>query len=138
MSSPLAAPLQGPVSMSVPFSPRSAGEVRRALVSWLQHHGSSESTVEDARLIATELVANAVRHASPLNNGTILVRWRRVGDVVRLSVCDGGGANDPAVALVGPESERGRGLAIVEALSVRWYVERSRRLHVVHVHLPLA
>lgn len=123
--------------MSVPFSPRSAGEVRRALASWLEHHGCSAVGIEDARLIVTELVSNAVRHAAPLNNGTILVRWRRDGEVVRLSVCDGGGDHDPAIALVGPDSEHGRGLAIVDALSARWWVERTQQMHVVHVALPL-
>jgi len=123
--------------MSVPFSPQSAGDVRRALVSWLAHHGSSEAVIQDARLVVTELVANAIRHASPLNNGTVLIRWKRDGAGVALSVSDGGGMRDPAVAIVGPESERGRGLAIVDALSVRWWVERTRRVHVVHVYLPL-
>lgn len=137
MNSPLAAPLQGPVALSVPFSPRSAGEVRRSLVSWLAHQGASESASEDARLVVTELVANAVRHAAPLNNGTILVRWRREDGMLLISVCDGGSDHDPALAVVGPDSERGRGLAIVDALSVRWWVERTRRVHVIHVKLPL-
>ncbi len=138
MTSSLAAPLQGPVSLSVPFSPASAGEARRALVSWLTYQEADDSVVEDARLIVTELVANAVRHAAPLNNGTILIRWRRDEDCLLLSVSDGGGAHDPALAAVGPESEHGRGLSIVDALSIRWWVERTRRVHVVHVYLPLS
>lgn len=111
--------------------------MRRALASWLAHQGASDATIEDARLVVTELVANAVRHAAPLNNGTILVRWRRDADLVKFSVCDGGGDHDPALAVVGPESEQGRGLAIVDSLSVRWWVERTRGMHVVHVSLPL-
>lgn len=123
--------------MSLPFSPQSAGEVRRALSSWLVHHGSSEAVIEDARLVATELVANAIRHATPLKNGTVLVRWRRDGAGLVLSVSDGGGDRDPAMSVVGPDAERGRGLAIVDALSPRWWAERTRRVHVVHVYLPL-
>lgn len=123
--------------MSVPFSPKSAGQVRRALVSWLRHHQARDATIEDARVVVTELVANAVRHASALNNGMILVRWHRVPDAVRISVCDGGGSQDPVLAEVGAESEYGRGLALVDALSVRWWVERTREVHVVHVSLPL-
>jgi len=133
----LAAPLQGPVSMSLPFSPQSAGAVRRALVSWLTHHGSSDAVIDDARLVVTELVANAIQHASPLRNGTVLVRWRRDGAGIVLSVSDGGGQRGPEITAAGPESERGRGLAIVDALSPLWWAERTRRVHVIHAYLPL-
>ncbi len=133
----LTAPLQGPVALSLPFSPRSAGEVRQALASWLTHHGCSDAVIEDARLVATELVANAIRHASPLRNGTVLVRWRRDGTGLVLSVSDGGGRRRPAVTAVGLDAERGRGLAIVDALSLRWWAESTRQVHAVHVHLPL-
>ncbi len=137
MITTLAAPLQGPVSMSLPFSLQSAGEVRRALESWLTHHGSSEAVIEDARLVVTELVANAIQHASPLRNGTVLVRWRREGAGIVLSVSDGGGQQGPALAPAEPDGERGRGLAIVDALSPRWWTGHTRRVRVVHAYLPL-
>ncbi|MET3961795.1 serine/threonine-protein kinase RsbW [Marmoricola sp. OAE513] len=137
MSCSLAAPLQGPVSLSLPFTSQSAGEVRRALVSWLRHHGSPESVIDDARLVATELVANAIRHADPLRNATLLVRWRQEGGDLVLTVADGGGATAPTLRVVTNESESGRGLAIVEALAVRWHVERSNQVHAVHVHLRM-
>jgi serine/threonine-protein kinase RsbW len=133
----LAAPLQGPVSLNLPFSSESAGEVRRALASWLVHNGSAESLIHDARLVATELVGNAVLHATPLANGTVLVRWRREGGDLVLSVCDGGGTSVPTAEKPPPDSEHGRGLAIVDALSLRWWVERTQRIHAVHVLLPL-
>jgi serine/threonine-protein kinase RsbW len=138
LSCSLAAPLQGPVSLNLPFTSQSAGEVRRALVSWLRHHGSPESVIDDARLVATELVANAVRHADPLRNATMLVRWRQEGSELLLTVADGGGETVPALRLVSEESESGRGLAIVEALALRWRVERTNKVHAVHVHLPMA
>jgi serine/threonine-protein kinase RsbW len=137
LSASLAAPLQGPVSLNLPFSPESAGAVRRALVSWLAHQGSTQAVIHDARLVATELVANSLRHASPLGNQTLLVRWHRDGDDLVLSVSDGGGSTEPQVVTADYDAERGRGLAIVEALSLRWWAERSRRIHIVHVLIPL-
>lgn len=125
------------MSLNVPFSPESAGTVRRALVSWLAHQGSEPAVIADARLVVTELVANSIRHASPLNNETLLVRWDRVGDDLALTVCDGGGAASPTLVTVDYDSERGRGMAIVDALSLRWWSERSRRIHMVHVLIPL-
>lgn len=133
----MTAPLQGPVSMSIPFTPESAGRVRDALESWLDHRGSARHVVEDARLVATELVGNAVRHASPLNNGTMLVRWHQEDAKLALSVADGGGPTRPEQVEAAPEDPGGRGLAIVDALSSKWWVEHTSHLHTVHVRLAL-
>jgi serine/threonine-protein kinase RsbW len=133
----MAAPLYGPVSMNIPFTPESASRVRAALESWLGHRGSAPHVVEDARLVATELVGNAVRHASPLGNGTMLVRWEAEDSTLVLSVCDGGGATEPTQVDAAPDDVHGRGLAIVDALSSKWWVERTSHLHTVHVRLAL-
>lgn len=133
----MAVPLDGPVSMSIPFAPESAGRVREALESWLDHRGSAEQVVDAARLVATELVGNAVRHASPLGNGTVLVRWQEEDSALVLSVCDGGGPSQPAQVEAAPDAVGGRGLVIVDALSSTWWVEHTSRLHTVHVRLAL-
>lgn len=137
----MASPLHGPVTMSMPFSAESAGRVREALGSWLDHRGSAEDVVADARLVATELVGNAVRHARPLGNGTVLVRWHEEdlekGSVLELSVCDGGGGVGPEQVDAAPTDVGGRGLAIVDALSSTWWVEHSHRLHTVHARVAL-
>jgi serine/threonine-protein kinase RsbW len=137
LSTPLAAPLQGPVALNLPFSVQSAGAVRRALSSWLVLQTASDAVIHDARLVATELVSNAVRHAAPLSNGTMLVRWHREDDALVISVCDGGGSGDPVLVVADAEAEGGRGLAIVQALSLRWWVQRTHKVHTVHVRLPL-
>ena len=98
----MSAPLKGPVSMSIPFAPESASHVRKALESWLDHRGSNPERVEEARLVATELVGNAVRHAKPLSNGTVLVRWREEDSALALSVCDGGGPTEPEAVEAAP------------------------------------
>jgi anti-sigma regulatory factor (Ser/Thr protein kinase) len=133
----MAVPLDGPVSMSIPFAPESAGRVREALESWLDHRGSAAKVVQDARLVATELVGNAVRHASPLGNGTVLVRWEEEDSALVLSVCDGGGRSRPAQVEAAPDAVGGRGLVIVDALSSTWWVEHTSQLHTVHVRLSL-
>lgn len=125
------------MSLSLPFSPESAGDARAALESWLRHHAFSDEVVQDSQLIVSELVANAIRHAAPLENGRVLVRWRRDGEGVLLSVSDGGGGDVPTVVSAQPDAERGRGLAIIDALSPRWWVERSRRIQVTNVYLPV-
>jgi len=137
LSTPLAAPLQGPVALNLPFTSQSAGVVRRSLAVWLMHQRANEVSTQDALLVVTELISNAIRHAEPLANDTMLVRWRREEDDLVLSVCDGGGSSDPVLVVADPDAERGRGLAIVDALSQRWWVQRSHKVHTVHVRLPL-
>src|SRR5690242_1369479 len=133
----MTAPLEGPVTMSMPFAPESASRVRAALGTWLGHRGSAPEVVDEARLVATELVGNAVRHASPLGNGTVLVRWQEDGNDLVLSVCDGGGPSRPERVEAQPYDVRGRGLTIVDALSTAWWVEHHTQLHTVHVRIPL-
>jgi len=133
----MAAPLHGPVTLSMPFSAESAARVREAVGSWLHHRGSPERIVDDVRLVATELVGNAVRHARPLGNGTVLVRWHEEGSILELSVCDGGGETTPEQVDAAPTDVNGRGLAIVDALSSTWWVEHSSQLHTVHAQVAL-
>jgi anti-sigma regulatory factor (Ser/Thr protein kinase) len=130
-------PLHGPVSMSIPFAAESAGRVREALESWLAHRGSAPRVVEDARLVATELVGNAVRHASPLANGTVLVRWEEEDSTLVLSVLDGGGDTEPTRVEAAPYDVGGRGLRIVDSLSATWWVEHASHLCTVHVRMAL-
>ena len=103
-----------PASVQLPEDPASAAKardfVRRTLVRW-----SHEEAVEDAELLATELVTNAVVHAkSPVE-----VRLRRLSDRVRVEVADTGGG---ALHLREAEDEdiSGRGLLLVEGLSRAW------------------
>jgi serine/threonine-protein kinase RsbW len=132
------AELGGPVSMTIPFSAESARRVRQALESWLDRRGSAGHVVDDARLVATELVGNAVRHASPLEDGTVLVRWEVKDSTLLLSVRDGGGSSEPELLHASLYDDQGRGLAIVDAISSGWWVESSQRQRTVNVRLPLA
>lgn len=124
--------------MNLPFAAASAGEARRALESWLVHQGYDDGLVDDARLVVTELVGNAIKHAVPLPNGTLLVRWRLDARRLVLTVCDGGGITVPTRLRSGPDAVGGRGLAIVEALASSWWVERTRQVSAVHVAIDLS
>jgi serine/threonine-protein kinase RsbW len=45
---------------------------------------------DDLTLAVSELVTNAVRHAPPLDDGTIILTFEASDDVVRVAVIDGG------------------------------------------------
>ncbi len=105
----------------VPHTPLSAATVRHDLVDDLAHRDLPPSVVDDAALVMSELVGNAVRHGAPLSGGGgVRVAWE-VGDrEVHLEVHDGGCGPTGQVSHVPTSYEGGRGLAIVEMLAERW------------------
>lgn len=125
------------VNMRVPFDPASAALVRDELRAWLTQQGTDEDTVEDARLIASELVGNALRHATPLETGVVLVGWRAEDGRLAFEVSDGGGPTLPQQRVASSEEIGGRGLQIVSALADRWWVDRVPGGTTVHAVLPL-
>ena len=77
-----------------------------------------EHLVDDAHLVVSELVTNALLHGG----GRAVVRVLPAGDGVRAEVADG--TRLPPV--IGPQSDRamtGRGLRLVRALADRWGVD---------------
>ena len=66
-----------PVNMRVPFQAPSASLVRHELRAWLEEKGFAGETVDDARVVVSELVGNSVRHAAPLPVNDIVdaLRW---------------------------------------------------------------
>ena len=104
----------------VPYSARSAGTVRR----WLADvaGGVGDGLLEDLYAVATELIGNAVRHASPLAGDELSIRCRLSTGEVEFSVTDGGSAGTPAIRSVDHASPDGRGLHIVNALTSTWGV----------------
>jgi anti-sigma regulatory factor (Ser/Thr protein kinase) len=112
--------------MLVPHSPPSASIVRHRFVDELRARGLAGTVVDDAALVLSELVGNAVRHGSPLPDGGISVSWQVGPDVVRIEVADGGRGplrHEVGAPLVGggsADAEHGRGLAIVGLLTASW------------------
>ncbi len=110
-------------SLSVPWAMNSAVQVRRTLVSDLRARAVNESVIDEAEIVISELVANAIRHAQPLPDGTIRINWTVNDGVVEVSVTDGGGPTTPAPAPTSPWSANGRGLRIVRSLAHEWGVK---------------
>ena len=126
--------------VDVPFAPSSVSAVRRTLVRGLRSRQVPESVVEDAALVVSELVANAVKHGRALPGEVLAVDWDVAGGRVRLSVADGGsgprqGARAPRSVDV--DAEGGRGLLLVAALAADWGVRRDAGAATVWVELPL-
>lgn len=98
----------------------------------LSRSGMSESVVDDAVLILSELLSNACRHGRPLGpgadvgDGDVRAAWsvdRRGGLMVE--VTDGGGPTRPVPATPSVTARGGRGLNIISALAQDWGVRDS-------------
>jgi anti-sigma regulatory factor (Ser/Thr protein kinase) len=109
----------------LPHAPSSVGVARRRLSSELLAHGVRAGVVDDASVIVSELLSNALRHARPLPSGQIRVSWVRNGDEVEVAVSDGGAMTEPRRSQPTLSSLGGRGLGIVEALAECWGVRHE-------------
>jgi serine/threonine-protein kinase RsbW len=127
-----------PIAIDLPFSAESAAVARRQLVAWMRSMNARDDQRDDARLVVSELVGNAIRHARPLADGTMQVAWVAGPTGLDIAVTDGGALSTPEVVDAGVSDLAGRGLVIVETLASRWWVESSRSRTTVHALLTLA
>lgn len=115
-------------SMAVPHGPAGVGEARHRMRDQLRSSGVSDSVVDDAVLILSELLSNACRHGRPLGeaeigDGDVRAAWRvdKAGSLT-VEVTDGGGPTRPVPATPSVTARGGRGLNIISALAQDWGV----------------
>jgi two-component sensor histidine kinase len=106
----------------LPYTASSVGVARRRLIDDLTEAGVYEATACDAGLVLSELVSNALRHATPLAGSLVKVSWQLEDDCVEVAVSDGGGPTVPMVNKPAANALGGRGLGIVDRLCLRWGV----------------
>ena len=128
----------GPVDLTLPFAAESAHVARDHLLSWMDELSVEDEQRDYARLVVSELIGNAVRHARPLADGTVQVAWAAGPRGLDIAVTDGGARTTPERVQASLSDVSGRGLSIVETLSTRWWVETSRSRTTVHALVALA
>jgi hypothetical protein len=103
---------------ALPSSPASCSLARAAVREVLPQWDLCD-LVPIAELLVSELVCNALRHAS----GPLRLTLERVSSV-RCLVSDGS-SEPPRLTEAGSEDENGRGLTLVDTLAARWGFERG-------------
>lgn len=108
--------------------PRAA---RSFVVDVLRQAGVGSMTLDDAKLVVTELATNAVLHA----RSSFSVHVRAEESRVRIAVSDAS-STPPAMAEMNVTATSGRGLQLVAAVSADWGVEATASGKVVWAELP--
>jgi anti-sigma regulatory factor (Ser/Thr protein kinase) len=111
------------VTFRLPRSRRSVPRARALLHAVLGSWGAAQEVAEDAELVLSELVTNALRVPVPRGRQVGVRIARSTADgLLRLEVSDAGSGR-PEVREPGEDETRGRGLLLVAALAHRWGVE---------------
>jgi len=108
------------IAFVLPSIPESVRAARLHVRAALGFHGLGQYT-EDAEIITSELVTNAVQHVCDNGTETIKVTLTHAGNPAAVTVVVSDSSPGGPVRRDTPAgSEQGRGLQIVEALSAHW------------------
>ncbi|MFV0457472.1 MAG: ATP-binding protein [Actinomycetales bacterium] len=108
-------------AVALPYHPRAVCVVRHMLAEDLT--GQVElGIIDEAEVIASELLGNAIRHARPLEDNRVTLRWQVRGGVLDIEVTDGGSPGEVRARRPAPLATNGRGLRVVRALAHEWGV----------------
>ena len=107
----------------LPVSPEAAAVARHALDGL----GSElpDGRMRDVRLLVSELVTNAVRHANLGDGDVIGLVVELADDALRVEVHDPGGGFVPSAPSPDPTRPSGWGLYLVAELADRWGVDSA-------------
>ena len=110
-----------PLEVTLPAGLEAPAAARAAVTNWMAAH-VSRTTLVDARLLVSELVANSVRHADVVGKAVVSVRAHVSADVVVLEVHDHGRHGSITRRPPDLQTGGGFGLNVVDTLSRRWGV----------------
>jgi anti-sigma regulatory factor (Ser/Thr protein kinase) len=108
------------IAFVLPSIPKSVPVARFHVRAALGFHGLGEYA-NDAEAITSELVTNAVRHVCDDGTETIGITLARAGSPATVTIVVSDSSPEGPIRRDTPaDSEQGRGLQIVEALSAHW------------------
>lgn len=121
----------------LPFEPATASIARTKLASFLTLNRASTRTLDDALIVLSEMVANAISHGVPGDDGMLELAWGIQDGHLVLSVHDGGTGASLEPIEFDEDSLSGRGLSIINRVAERWWVDGSAGTR-VNAQLALA
>jgi anti-sigma regulatory factor (Ser/Thr protein kinase) len=122
--------------VTVPHERTGVRLARQAFAVELDAAGVRPADRDDAMLVLSELVSNAVKHAAPLPSGDIRVRWEVLEEVLHIEITDGGAGTRPHASVAALSALGGRGLDIVRTVSTQWGVTEGEDTVTVWAEVP--
>ena len=107
------------VTLAIPARTEYLILARLALAGIAREVPIDPSTLADLKLAVTEACGNAIRHAHPVGDGVVVIRYAVDGEMIEIRVEDDGPGMEAPEQLDLPDvelSEGGMGLAIIHAL----------------------
>jgi anti-sigma regulatory factor (Ser/Thr protein kinase) len=125
------------VDVVLPHEVAAVADARRRLAGYLKRMRVAENACDDAQLVLSELLSNAIRYAPALPTGDVRVTWWVDKAGIHLEVTDGRGDTEPQrITDAHPESIGGRGLAIVDVLTSEWGIRDGGKDRTVYAVIP--
>ncbi|MGJ9413874.1 ATP-binding protein [Aeromicrobium sp. CF4.19] len=111
----------------LPFHPSTPSIARTKLAAFLTVHRAEPSVIDDALIVVSEMIANAISHGEPDSDETVEITWSldRSRHLLELSVHDAGEGATLDPIDFDEDSLSGRGLSIISRVADRWWVDMS-------------
>ena len=120
----------GVFELALPADPTSAGAARRSLAAYCRDQNAPAELTQDALLVISELVTNAVLHAC-----TPAIAWAEYdAGAITVAVVDGS-ASLPSLLAPSARRESGRGVAIIDELGATWGLIRTSLGKIIWVNI---
>jgi anti-sigma regulatory factor (Ser/Thr protein kinase) len=113
------------LSVNVPHEGNGVSLARHAFAGELALVGVTDDVRQDVMLVISELVSNAVKHASPLPGDKVAVACAINEDCLHIEITDGGSLTRPSPEVATIFALGGRGLDIVRMISREWGVSQD-------------
>ncbi|GAA1710189.1 hypothetical protein GCM10009745_67720 [Kribbella yunnanensis] len=125
------------VDVVLPHEVSAVADARHRLAAYLKRYRVTDGACDDAQLVLSELLSNAIRYAPALPAGEVRAAWWIDKAGIHVEVTDGRGETEPQrIDDTHPESIGGRGLAIVDVLTSHWDVRTGTAHRTVHAIVP--
>lgn len=110
----------------LPFESSTPGIARTKLAAFLTLNRTDLDDIDNALIVISEMIANAVSHGTPDADGTMEIRWSIEGGRLELSVRDAGRGSDLTPRPFDEDSLNGRGLSIISRVADKWSVDLTQ------------
>lgn len=121
------APRAAQERIRLPFDLSTPGIARTKLAAFLTVQRAAPSAVDDALIVLSEMIANAISHGEPGSEDTIEITWSidATRGLLELSVHDAGEGASLEPIDFDNDSLSGRGLSIISRVADRWWVDMT-------------